>query len=76
MSDRSRRGIRVEADAQPDLASFTLLCAWLGVSPGQFFAPVVQRQVAPIDEAQRFDDRGRTWRGLVQDFHRATGPTT
>lgn len=42
---------RVEAGAQPDLTSFTLLCAWLGVSPGQFFAPVAQRQVAPIDEA-------------------------
>lgn len=42
---------RVEAGAQPDLTSFTLLCAWLGVSPGQFFTPVTERQVAPIDEA-------------------------
>jgi transcriptional regulator with XRE-family HTH domain len=41
---------RVEAGAQPDLTSFTLLCGWLGVSPAQFFMPVPERQVAPIDE--------------------------
>jgi transcriptional regulator with XRE-family HTH domain len=42
---------RIEAGAQPDLTSFTLLCAWLGVSPAEFFTPVAERQVAPIDEA-------------------------
>lgn len=42
---------RIEAGAQPDLTSFTLLCSWLGVSPGQFFNPVAEREVAPIDEA-------------------------
>jgi transcriptional regulator with XRE-family HTH domain len=42
---------RIEAGAHPDLTSFTLLCAWLGVSPGQFFTPVTGRQIAPIDEA-------------------------
>ncbi|GAA3559942.1 helix-turn-helix transcriptional regulator [Kribbella ginsengisoli] len=42
---------RVEAGAQPDLTSFTLLSAWLGVSPGGFFRPVAERQVAPIEEA-------------------------
>jgi transcriptional regulator with XRE-family HTH domain len=42
---------RIEAGAQPDLTSFTLLCAWLGISPGQFFTPVAEREVAPIDEA-------------------------
>lgn len=42
---------RIEAGAQPDLTSFTLLCAWLGVSPGAFFSPVTERQMAPIDEA-------------------------
>lgn len=42
---------RVEAGAQPDLTSFTLLCAWLGVSPGEFFVPLAEREVAPIDEA-------------------------
>lgn len=42
---------RVEAGAQPDLTSFTLLCAWLGVSPGEFFMPLAEREVAPIDEA-------------------------
>lgn len=42
---------RIESGAQPDLTSFTLLCGWLGVSPGQFFVPVALREVAPIDEA-------------------------
>ncbi len=42
---------RIEAGAQPDLTSFTLLCAWLGVSPGEFFTPVTVREVTPIDEA-------------------------
>ncbi len=42
---------RIEAGAQPVLPSFTLLCAWLGVSPGQFFMPTALREVAPIDEA-------------------------
>lgn len=41
---------RVEAGAQPDLTSFTLLCGWLGVSPAQFFMPVAERRVTPIDE--------------------------
>lgn len=42
---------RIEAGAQPDLTSFTLLCSWLGVSPSQFFNPVAEREAAPIDEA-------------------------
>lgn len=42
---------RIKAGPQPDLTSFTLLCAWLGVSPGLFFMPVALRGVAPIDEA-------------------------
>ncbi len=42
---------RVEAGAQPDLTSFTLLCAWLGVPPSQFFSPMAEKEVAPIDEA-------------------------
>lgn len=42
---------RVEAGAQPDLASFTSLCAWLGVSPAEFFAPVTRRSQTPLDEA-------------------------
>ncbi|WP_428343177.1 helix-turn-helix domain-containing protein [Mycobacterium sp.] len=40
---------RVEAGSQPDLTSFTLLCAWLGVPPSHFFAPAPAREVAPID---------------------------
>lgn len=42
---------RVEAGAQPDLTSFSLLCAWMGISPSQFFRPVAAREIAPIDEA-------------------------
>jgi transcriptional regulator with XRE-family HTH domain len=42
---------RVEAGAQPDLATFTQLCAWLGVSASRFFTPVVERQVSPLDLA-------------------------
>lgn len=42
---------RVEAGAQPDLASFTLLCAWLGVPPSRFFTPVIEREVSPLDQA-------------------------
>jgi transcriptional regulator with XRE-family HTH domain len=42
---------RAEAGGQPDLTSFTLLCAWLGVSPSQFFNPIAEREVAAIDEA-------------------------
>jgi transcriptional regulator with XRE-family HTH domain len=42
---------RIEAGAQPDLTSFTLLCAWLGVSPAEFFTAVTEREVTPLDEA-------------------------
>ena len=42
---------RVEAGAQPDLTSFTLMCAWLGVPPSEFFNPMAEREIAPIDEA-------------------------
>lgn len=41
---------RVEAGSQPDLATFTRLCSWLGVSPSHFFTPVVQREVSPLDQ--------------------------
>lgn len=41
---------RVEAGAQPDLASFTRLCAWLGVPPSQFFTPVATRAIEPIED--------------------------
>ncbi len=40
---------RVEAGSQPDLTSFTLLCAWLGVAPSYFFALAAPREVEPID---------------------------
>lgn len=41
---------RVESGSQPDLASFTALCAWMGLPPSRFFVPVAERIVAPIDE--------------------------
>jgi transcriptional regulator with XRE-family HTH domain len=42
---------RVEAGAQPDMASYTALCAWLGVSPGLFFMQVVERELSPLEHA-------------------------
>jgi transcriptional regulator with XRE-family HTH domain len=42
---------RVEGGAHPDLATFTRLCGWLGVSPGRFFTPVIEREVSPLEEA-------------------------
>lgn len=42
---------RVEAGAQPDLATFTQLCAWLGVPASRFFTPIVEREVSPLDLA-------------------------
>lgn len=42
---------RVEDGAHPDLATFTSLCAWLGVEPGRFFAPTSRRNQTPLDEA-------------------------
>lgn len=42
---------RVEAGSQPDLATFTRLCAWLGVSPARFFNPVMERETSPLDQA-------------------------
>ena len=42
---------RVESGSHPDLTSFMLLCAWLGVPPSRFFAPVAPREVNPMEEA-------------------------
>lgn len=42
---------RVEAGAQPDMASYSALCAWLGVSPGFFFTQVAEREMSPLDQA-------------------------
>lgn len=42
---------RVESGAQPDLASYQLLCAWLGVSPARFFSVTQDRPERPIDAA-------------------------
>ncbi len=41
---------RVEEGAQPDLASFTRLCAWLGLPPSRFFTPVTERTREPLEE--------------------------
>lgn len=42
---------RVEAGAQPDLASFAAICAWIGVPPSRFFSPVAERRETPLEEA-------------------------
>lgn len=42
---------RVEARSHPDMASFTRLCAWLGVPPSHFFTEVVSRESEPLEEA-------------------------
>ena len=41
---------RVEAGAQPDLATFTNLCAWLGVDPSRFFRPTSRRALSSLDK--------------------------
>lgn len=41
---------RVEAGAQPDLASFTNLCAWLGVPPSRFINTGPVRELSPLEE--------------------------
>jgi transcriptional regulator with XRE-family HTH domain len=41
---------RVEAGAQPDLATFLRLCAWLGEPPERFFRPSAQRTPDTIDQ--------------------------
>lgn len=40
---------RVESGSQPDLVSFTKLCAWLGLPPSHFFAPVAVREVDTVE---------------------------
>ncbi|MGW1966230.1 helix-turn-helix domain-containing protein [Streptomyces sp. NPDC001935] len=42
---------RVEAGAQPDLTTFTRLCAWLGVPASRFFTAGATREVSPLDQA-------------------------
>src|SRR6266542_1884233 len=41
---------RVEAGAQPDLATFLRLCAWLEVPPERFFRAGPQRPASTVDE--------------------------
>ena len=44
---------RVEGGAQPDLVSFTNLCAWLEVPPSRFFAEGATRRTSPVEEVAR-----------------------
>lgn len=39
---------RVESGHQPDLASFTQLCAWIGQPPSRFFTPVAAKDNEPL----------------------------
>ena len=70
---------RVEAGAHPDLATFTRLCTWLGVSPARFFAPVVERESSPLDEAishlrtdpRLSDEAASTISSVLRDLYEA-----
>lgn len=42
---------RVEAGGQPDLATFSSLCAWLGVEPSRFFTPIARKSQTHLEEA-------------------------
>jgi transcriptional regulator with XRE-family HTH domain len=42
---------RVEDGAHPDLATFTKLCAWLGIAPSSFFRTVTERRQSGLEEA-------------------------
>lgn len=44
---------RVEAGAQPDLATFLKLCAWLGVAPESFFVVVPRQREDTVEEVTR-----------------------
>lgn len=41
---------RVENGAQPDLASFSRICGWLGVPPSEFFNPIAARKRDAVDD--------------------------
>lgn len=70
---------RVESGAQPDLASYGLLCAWLRVPAATFFSRSAERTDAPIDTALRHlsaDPRlspaaAKKISGLVRDMYEA-----
>ena len=42
---------RAENGAQPDLASYSKICAWLGVPPSRFFTTVAERDLDPLEQA-------------------------
>jgi transcriptional regulator with XRE-family HTH domain len=44
---------RVEAGAQPDLATFLRLCAWMGAAPETFFTPASRRPEDTVEEVTR-----------------------
>lgn len=68
---------RVENGAQPDLTSFTRICAWLGVSPSRFFTSVAERQTSSIEDIvvhlhqdPRLSDRAATLiAGMLSDMY-------
>lgn len=76
---------RVEGGAQPDLSTFTSLCAWLGVNPSRFFTPIANKNQTPLDEAIEHlvtdpalsPDAAERIASVVRDLYKAlaTGPT-
>lgn len=70
---------RVEAGAQPDLATFLKLCAWLGVAPESFFVVGPRRPEDTVEEVTRHlvadpglsRDAAEQIARVVRDMHHA-----
>lgn len=80
---------RVESGAQPDLASYGLLCAWLRVPAAMFFSKGPERENDPLESALRHlgadprlsKDAAKSISGIVRDMYDAlaskvSAPTT
>lgn len=75
---------RVEDGAQPDLATFMNLCAWLGVEPSRFFNPIARRTQSPVEEAIEHlvtdpaltPDAAERIASVVRDLYRALADQT
>jgi transcriptional regulator with XRE-family HTH domain len=75
---------RVEAGAQPDLATFTSLCVWLGVNPSRFFPAAARRAERPLDHVTEHlvtdpaltPDAAQRIVGVVRDLYQALAHET
>jgi hypothetical protein len=65
--------------AHATLATFSSLCAWLGVDPSRFFTPIARRTQTPLDEAIEHlvtdpalgPEAAERIATMVRDLHRA-----